>query len=83
MFSTVELTVTAASAIASIASWVNSRVRPSVPISAVDCLITRHRCRSGSDQVFAGQRLELDADRQAALQFRKGRGLATWNSPER
>jgi hypothetical protein len=69
MFSTLALTSTATSAIASMASSVKSSVTPSVAISATYCLI---RLASGSVRMrrkSSGQRAQLDADRQAALQL--------------
>ena len=70
LFSTLEFTATATSATASIESSENSSVTPSVAISAMYCLISD---ASGSVEdaphVVAGQRFELDADRQPALQL--------------
>ncbi len=72
MFSMLELTATAVSASLSMASVVNSSVRPSVAISAMYCLM-RLASRLGEDaaEILARQGLQFDADRQAALQFRQ------------
>ena len=77
IFSTLEFTATAMSAMASIASSVKSSVTPSVCISATYCLISEAsvsvRMRRKSSRVSA---LQFDADRQPALQFgQQVRGL--------
>ena len=70
MFSIDEFTATAMSAMASIASSLNSSVTPSVAHQR-HVLLDQRGFRLGQDaaEIVARERLELDADRQAALQF--------------
>jgi hypothetical protein len=43
----------------------------------------RLRVREDPDEILLGQRLELDPDRQAALQLgKRSLGLAMWNAPD-
>ena len=70
MFSVRSLTSAATSAIAAIASSVKRRRTPSVGHQGDVLLEQRVRgLGEDADEVVAGQRLELDADREAALEL--------------
>ena len=82
MFSTLSLTCAAILATSRIASSVISSVTCSVPISALYCSTRLARVSDRMrDEVLLGQRLQLDADRQAALQL--GQHVARLGEVER
>src|SRR5262249_30257663 len=84
MFSTVELTDTATSAIASIASSLKFKVTPSVAISATYCLISdasgsvRMRRRSSRVSGLSSTRIGS----RPCSSGKRSDGLARWNAPD-